>query len=261
MENFAQKILSTEVSPGSLVIFWLAQAGFVFKTPAGKIVYTDPYLTDYVQRALPEYGQGFKRLMPKIILPEEVEADAVVSTHSHQDHLDVDALPVLYRNPRLHFYGSPDCRLPYEEAGIPPDRFTIFHRDETLQLDGFSLTGVYADHGELAPDALGVLFDFDGIKVWQVGDTAYRPDAWQGLFAGGIDIILPPINGAYGNLNSVDAARLVRDSGARIAIPCHFWMFALHYGNPAEFLEACQAFAPQAQPVLLTQGEMFLYQK
>jgi L-ascorbate 6-phosphate lactonase len=81
------------------------------------------------------------------------------------------------------------------------------------------------------------------------------------LFAGGIDIILPPINGAYGNLNSVDAARLVRDSGAQIAIPCHFWMFALHYGNPAEFLEACQAFAPQAQPVLLTQGEMFLYQK
>lgn len=259
MESLKQKILATRVDPGSLALFWLAQAGFVFKTPSGQIVYTDPYLTEYVQRALPEYGQGFKRMMPKLIEPQEVDADYVVSTHSHQDHLDVDALPGLLQNPRIHFIGAPDCRDLYEQNGMPAGRFTILHLNETLELGDFRLTGVFADHGELAPDALGVVFDFGGIKVWQVGDSAYRPDRWQDLFAEGVDILLPPINGAFGNLNGVEAARLANEAHARIVIPCHFWMFPFHYGSPMEFLDACKEYAPSSQPLLLTPGELFVY--
>lgn len=260
MESLSKRIQETRVEPGSVAIFWLAQAGFVFKTPAGKIIYTDPYLTDYVQRSLPEYGLGFKRIMPKLIEAGEVDCDYVVSTHSHQDHLDVDALPVLKKNSRIHFYGSPDCRKYYEESGIPQDRFTILKKDQSINLGDFTLTGIYADHGELAPDAMGVLFNFDGIKVWQVGDTAYRPDMWQDLFNENIDVILPPINGAFGNLNGVEAARLAHDAHAKIAIPCHFWMFAAHYGSPAEFLEACKEY-PEVCPMLMTQGELFVYKK
>ena len=259
MESLKHKILATQVDPGSLAIFWLAQAGFVFKTPSGQIIYTDPYLTDYVQRALPEYGQGFKRMMPKLIESQEVDADYVVSTHSHQDHLDVDALPGLLQNPRIHFIGAPDCQELYLQNGVPPDRFTILHQGETLDLGGTLLSGVYADHGELAPDALGVVFDFSGIRVWQVGDTAYRPDLWQDLFNQGIDILLPPINGAFGNLNGVEAARLASDARARVVIPCHFWMFPFHYGSPMEFLEACQEYASASQALLLTPGELFIY--
>ena len=102
MVNLAERIRETLVKPGNVAIFWLAQAGFVFKNTSGKIIYIDPYLTDYVERALPEYGMGFKRIMPKLIAPEDVEADYVISTHSHQDHLDVDALPgicLLYTSP------------------------------------------------------------------------------------------------------------------------------------------------------------------
>jgi L-ascorbate 6-phosphate lactonase len=261
MEKPTTAIRETQVAPGSLAIFWLGQAGFAFKSAGGKIVYTDPYLTDYVQRALPEYGLGFKRVMPKLVEPDEVEADYVVSTHSHQDHLDVDALPGLLKNPRVHFIGSPDCRKVYLEAGAPEGRFTILHKGETLKLGDFSLIGVYADHGELAPDALGVLLNFGGIKVWQVGDTAFRPDQWQDIFAEGVDIVLPPINGAFGNLNGTEAAKLAHAAHARVVIPCHFWMFAQHLGNPGEFLDACKEFAPEVRPLLLTQGERFLYQR
>ncbi len=261
MKNLAKEIQETQVKPGSLAIFWLAQAGFVFKTSTGRIVYGDPYLTDYVQRALPEYGQAFKRVMPKLIELDQVEADYVVSTHSHQDHLDVDALPGLLKNPRIHFIGSPDCRPFYVQAGVPEQRFTIVHKDETLNLGGFSLRGVYADHGESAPDALGILYNFGGIKVWQVGDTAFRPDAWQDIFAQHVDVILPPINGAFGNLNGVEAAKLAQAAQAKVAIPCHFWMFAQHHGDPLEFLEACKEFAPAVQPLLMTAGELFVYQK
>jgi L-ascorbate 6-phosphate lactonase len=103
------------------------------------------------------------------------------------------------------------------------------------------------------------LFNFNGIKVWQVGDTAYRPDLWQDLFKEGIDIVLPPINGAFGNLNGVEAARLAHDAHAKVVIPCHFWMFAQHFGSPIEFLDACKQTTPDTRVMLMTQGEGFLY--
>src|SRR5690606_9654283 len=151
-------------------------------------------------------------LMGTPIEAEEVETDFYVSTHSHGDHLDLDAMAVIARDPRVRFIGAPDCRESYEQLGLSESRYTILDKGLTLDLDGFRLTGVYADHGELAPDALGVMLTAGGIRVWQVGDTAYRPERWQDIFAMGIDVIIPPINGAFGNLNAVDAAKLVRDS-------------------------------------------------
>ncbi|OGO34314.1 MAG: hypothetical protein A2W35_19345 [Chloroflexi bacterium RBG_16_57_11] len=261
MINLAQTIRETKVTPSSLAIFWLAQAGFVFKTANDKVIYVDPYLTDYVQHVLPEYGLGFKRMMASLLEPEEVEADYVISTHSHADHFDGEAMPRIAQNPRVHFIGAPDCLELYRNAGVPEDRFTILHLGETMNLGSCQLTGVYADHGDLAPEALGLWMDFDGITVWQVGDSAYRPDMWEDLFARKVDVLLPPINGAFGNINDVDAARLAADANARVTIPCHFWMFPLHYGNPAGFLEACKQYAPQTTPLLMTQGECFIYHK
>lgn len=261
MINLAQTIRETQVVKDSLAIFWLAQAGFVFKTFDGKVIFVDPYLTDYVQHVLPEYGLGFKRMMASLVTPEEVEADYVISTHSHADHFDGDAMPRIAQNPRVHFIGAPDCRELYQTAGIPEDRFTILHLGETLELDGCKLTGVFADHGDLAPDALGLWMDFGSITVWQVGDSAYRPDKWQALFEKRVDVLLPPINGAYGNINEVDGARLAGDAHAVVTIPCHFWMFPLHFGNPAGFLEACKQYAPDTNALLMTQGECFIYQK
>ena len=261
MESLAERIKQTVVDDDCLGVFWLAQAGFVYKTPGGEVVYIDPYLTDYVERILPEYGYGFKRIMSSPIEPEEVEADLLVSTHSHPDHLDMDALPVLARNPRLRFLGAPDCRSSYQDTGITEDRYAVVGSGEMVDYGGFQVTGVAADHGELAPDALGVVLTVGDIKVWQVGDTAYRPDLWQDVFEMGIDVIVPPINGAFGNLDGVDAAKLARDAGVKVAIPSHFWMFPLHNGDPMQFVDACKEHAPHVKPVLLSQGELFVYRK
>jgi L-ascorbate 6-phosphate lactonase len=261
MLNLAKNIREARVAPGSLALFWLGQAGFVFKTSHGKVIYTDPYLTDSVERISPEYGLAFKRLMPKLIAANEVDADYIISSHAHMDHLDADALPELLANPRSHFLGSPDCRESYLKAGVPEDRFAIFHEGELVTLDGFNLTGVYADHGDQAPEALGLLLDIEGIKIWQVGDSAYRPEKWQELFNVDIDILLPPINGAFGNLTEVEAARLAHEAHPRLVIPCHYWMFAQHFGNPLEYLDACKKYAPEVRPFLLTQGEGIEYSK
>ncbi|MBC8447750.1 MAG: MBL fold metallo-hydrolase [Chloroflexi bacterium] len=255
------QIRDLHVEPGSLAILWLGQAGFVYKTPGGKIVYVDAYLSDCVHRMLGDVLYGFKRIMPAPIAPEEVDADVVFCTHSHPDHFDYDAIPVFARNPRTHFVAAPDCRAEFEKLSVPGDRYTIIHEGETLSYDDVSLTGVYADHGDLAPEALGVVVQCSDIKVWQVADTAYRPDKWQDIFAAGIDVVVPPINGAYGNLDGIEAAKLARDAHARVAIPCHFWMFAEHGGNPAQFLDACKELAPEVRPHLMSQGELLVYRK
>ena len=254
----ASRIAALDVPARHLGIFWLAQAGFVFKTPAGTVVYVDAYLTDCVHRLLGDQFYGFKRIIPSPISPEDVSADLVVCTHSHADHFDYDAMPILARNPKIAFVAAPDCRQEFAKLGISEDRFTILHRGERLSFGDVTLTGIFADHGELAPDALGVLLEVAGLRIWHTGDTAYRPDAWQDLFQTDIDVLIPPINGAFGNLDGVEAAKLAHDSSAAITIPSHFWMFAEHGGDPAQFLEACKLHAPATRPWLMTQGELLM---
>jgi L-ascorbate 6-phosphate lactonase len=261
MQRLAQCIAQTRVAPGELAVFWIGQAGFVYKTANDKVIYVDPYLTDSVARQLGHLMYGFKRLTPTLIEPEEVEADLVVVTHEHQDHFDADLMPVLASKPQLQFAGSPGCEQLFQAAGITADRYSVFRAGQRLDYDGFCIAGVYADHGELAPDALGVLLQFGDIRVWQVGDTAYRPDKWQDVCRLGVDILIPPINGAFGNLDGVEAARLAADAKAKVVIPCHFWMFAEHNGNPALFLDACKEHAPESQAHLMAQGELLSYRK
>jgi L-ascorbate 6-phosphate lactonase len=259
--RLAQKIHDVQVEKGSLAIFWIAQAGFVFKTDSGKVIYIDPYLSNCVNRMLSAEYYGFKRIMQTPIEPEEVDADWVVCTHFHPDHFDYDAIPVFARNLRIRFVGAPDCRTEFEKLGVDQNRVSILQKGQTLNFGDFKLTGVAADHGELAPDALGVLLQVGDIKVWQVADTAYRPDLWQDIFQMGIDVIIPPINGAFGNLDGIEAARLAGDARAKVAIPCHFWMFAEHGGSPAQFLDACKTYAPDVKPLLMSQAELFFYHK
>lgn len=258
--NLANAIKTTQVDPGSLAIFYLAQAGFVYKSPGGAVVCVDAYLTDCVHRLLGDVMYGFKRIIPAPFGPEKLDADLVVCTHSHADHFDYDAIPVFARNPRIRFVAAPDCAAEFEKLGVPADRVTIIREGETATWGDISITGVFADHGDLAPDALGVLIRTDEIAIWHVADTAYRPDKWGHLF-GNVDVIIPPINGAFGNLDAVEAARLAGDARAKLAIPCHFWMFAEHGGNPAQFLEACKEHAPETVAHLMAPGETLIYRK
>ncbi len=256
--QLAKKIRETSVNPGNLAIFWLGQAGFVYKTCGGTVMYVDPYLTDSVHRQLSHELYGFKRIMMAPVAPDEVDADYIVCTHSHADHLDIDLVAALADHRRVTFVGAPDCEASLREHGIPTERRITMKLRQPLMCGDIRVLPVDADHGDLAPDALGLVLEVEGIRVWQVGDSAYRPEMWQGIFALGVDVLIPPINGAFGNLNPIEAARLAGDCRARIVVPCHFWMFAEHRGDPAAFLQACQIYAPETQACLMSQGEMLM---
>jgi L-ascorbate 6-phosphate lactonase len=249
-------LLDQSVPGGSLGVWWLGQAGFVFKTPAGKIVYLDPYLSDAVERLY-----GFKRLSLAPITADEVRADLIVLTHEHADHLDPDALPIIARNnPACRFVGPSGCEQGLADAGVVPAIRLTLEPHEQYDLDGISIRTAPADHGDLSATALCLVLDFGGIRVLCTGDTAFRPLLLKPLYDIRPDVLLPCINGVFGNMNHVDAAMLVQQAKPRLAIPCHFGMFAEHgAGDPGGFMYACRHFCSDVKTTVLKPGERFLY--
>ncbi len=251
-KRLADEIGDCRVPAGSVRLWWLGQAGFAFKTHAGKIVYVDPYLSDAVERL-----HGFKRLSLSPIAAEEVRADLVVLSHEHDDHLDPDALPVIAaNNPACRFAAPSGCAAGLRNAGIAPRRRNLLRPYRVHDCGAVTVHTAPADHGDFAPSALALVLDFDGIRVLYTGDTSWRSGLFRPLIDLGIDVLLPCINGSFGNMNHLDAARLVQQAAPRIAIPCHFWTFAEQGpGDPGGFIQACRQFAPKTDALLLRPGE------
>ncbi len=252
--DVARSIQRLSVQPRSVAIFWLGQAGFVLKTPDRKIVYVDPYLTDSVERLV-----GFRRIMASVVSPADVRADAVLLSHHHEDHLDVDAIPVIARRTRARFVAPGETAKRLRGMEVDASRITEVGVGTRAVLGSVTVIAVYADHGDLAPDAVGYVLDFGFLRVYFTGDTAYRPQEMAPVMSLRPEVIIPVINGAYGNMGSADAAALTRDVGAAVVIPCHFWTFIQHGGDPAGFVSECARVSPAARVVLLTQGGCWIH--
>ncbi len=256
--RLAEEIAACRVPARSLRLWWLGQAGFAFKTNAGRVVYVDPYLSDAVERL-----HGFKRLSLAPITPEEARADLVVISHEHTDHLDPDTLPHMRRNnPACRFAAPAGCRDGLKQAGIGARNWTKLASGQKHDLGGVVVHAVPADHGDFSKTATSLLLDFDGVHVLYTGDTSWRPELLKPLIARGVDLLLPCINGVFGNMNHIDAAMLTRQASPRVAIPCHFWTFAVQGGgDPGGFLHACASLAPKTKTMLLRPGEGFTLER
>ena len=236
----------------SVELSWLGQAGFVFRTPTGKRVVLDPYLSDACERL-----HGFRRLSLPAMSAEKVQADWVVITHEHTDHLDPDAIPVIARgNPGCRFAAPVGCSEGLAQAGVSPERRVQLEPNQRHDLGDLVVHGVPADHGDLSPTALALLLDFGGVRVMATGDSSWRPELFKPLYDLKPDVILPPINGVFGNMNHIDAAMMVAEVNPRLAIPCHFWTMAEQgVGDPDGFVNACKRHCPQVEARLLKPGE------
>lgn len=252
MEQFAQKVLTTIVPTEGVGVFFLGQAGFVFKTSAGQLVAVDPYLSDCCERYF-----GFKRLMPHILDARELTFDQLVISHGHYDHFDPDSVPMLMANGKTELVGAKDILPECERLGLTAN-ITVLGCDETVTRGDVTVTGKACDHGELAPDALGLLLTIAGKTIYMMGDTAYRPDLLNDPALQGVDLLILPINGAFGNLNEEQAARVIAALQPKLAVPCHYWNFAEHGGDPGKFQQAMKDIAPDVPYRLMRQGEGML---
>ena len=92
-----------------------------------------------------------------------------------------------------------------------------------------------------------------------VGDTCLRLDRVdEYLSKGPLDVLIGPINGAYGNLNENDFASLSNKLSPALTVPCHYGMFASHGGNPGVFYQTMTEKYPHLPFSLMCTGEGIL---
>ena len=252
MKDLAIKILAAPL--GRTHIFFAGQAGFIIKTAEGKLIAIDLYLSECVERL--EGHMGYKRMTPQVLDPADLEFDAVICTHPHWDHFDVDSVPQMMANRRTRLYCSVDCEKLVKQTGMGyfSENITYVKPGDIVDEDGFCLQFVNCDHGEGAPDAVGVVLHADGKRIYEAGDTCLRLDR-TGEIKTPLDVLIAPINGAYGNMDSDACAELAGALKPAVTIPCHYGMFASHGGDPGRFLELMKDKGLKA--FLMTPGEKF----
>jgi L-ascorbate metabolism protein UlaG (beta-lactamase superfamily) len=249
--------------------WWLGGTGFVFKTSAGTQLYIDPYFSDCVSQIF-----GISRAFPPPVPVAEASPDLVIATHWHEDHLDPEGLPILARRSSTHFLCPPSARSRLLGWLVPNERITAISEGQVHQFRDITITAVPARHlagipGWEVPDAIGLLIETEGLRIYHTGDTEYdlrlRALAYDRDHP--IDVMLTVINGAGGNMNAHEAALLAWHIQPKIAIPMHHILWKDFTGgeqatlDPNHFAETYQRLGGKGQVKSLEVGEGIEFSK
>ena len=259
MKNAAglwQEIKAAEVRPGTLSLWWLYQTGLVLKTPGGTTVVVDPYLSDAVLRTY-----QLPRNVPTPLDPGEVEADVLLATHSHADHLDPDSITPFMSHEGTQFVGPPMAVEMVLEAGVKAERATGVARGDVLKFGDLTVRAVHARHlfgPEPTPDAVGFVFESGDVSIYHSGDTEYDSEITSDTR--GVTASFISINGTTGNMNAHEAAMLAWLQGSRLAVPFHYGLWRdQDYGegatlDPQLFVGTYHRLNPEGRTLVLEPG-------
>lgn len=263
MSSLANIVAETQVRPGSVMAWWLSGTGFVFKTPAGTQIYVDPYFSNCVSQIF-----GVERAGPPPIPVEDAQPDLVIATHWHEDHLDPEGLPILARRTTAEFLCPPSCRSRLLGWMVPATRVTVIVEGQTHTFRDVTITAVAARHlagipGWEVPDAIGLLIEAEGVRIYHTGDTEYdlRLRALAYDRARPIDAMMTIINGVGGNMNAHEAALLAWHIKPKVVIPMHHILWKDFSGgeqgtlDPALFADTYRKLGGSGQVRALNVGE------
>jgi L-ascorbate 6-phosphate lactonase len=263
MTKLFDEIQALVLKEGQTALAWLGQSGYIIKAYPDKYIIVDPYLSNFCEDQL---GPIFKRLMPHGLELEEVcslPLMAYLMTHHHEDHYDpytIRALETSGVNKAVPYYTTPTTIQALTESGIQAERCSALAQGTEYKLAPFTFIGTFADHADLAPDAVGILIEVHGKVIYHMGDTCFNSEQFSLIAASHkVDLLIPPINGRYGNLNTEEAVQSVRIINPAITTPAHFWMLPANSGgDPMQFAEGVKQAAPDCKVLLLQQGEIFI---
>jgi L-ascorbate metabolism protein UlaG (beta-lactamase superfamily) len=189
-----------KTSQGDLVISFLGHASLMM-VHGGKTIHIDPVSSEA------DYGK----------LPE---ADLILMTHDHYDHLDLKAVSVI-QNAATKIVGTPDVAK--QIPGV-----LILKNGETKTVDGLKIEAVPAYNMKHMREpgqpyhpkgaGNGYILHFGDTRVYIAGDTENTPEMKQ---LTGIDIAFLPMNLPYTMTPEMvaDAAKAVKP---KILYPYHY---------------------------------------
>jgi L-ascorbate metabolism protein UlaG (beta-lactamase superfamily) len=254
-------------------LFWLGQAGFRLRDPAGggPNVFCDPFLTVRDDRS-------WQSPIDPTTLAEQ--ADVVLVSHEHIDHFDRPSLQAANEAPNAHF--TLVLPLPLVDdavaLGISPSRLVGAQPDQAINAGGVTVHPVPARHGINVADAytfgdelsnghtryLGYIVELGGSRVYHSGDCSPYAGQAERLLKLHPDVALLPINGRdffretehniVGNMDFREAARLASDMGARVLVPMHWELFAGNRGFPGDLVTYVATTFPNLTVLIMGRG-------
>ena len=244
---------------GKTEILWLGQAGFRIKSPGGKIIVIDPWIT----------GGPKTPTMYKNDLAALGPVDLLLVTHAHVDHIG-DA-PDLAKIHKTQLYGPADMITPLITLGVMPAELTHrFNKSGRITpLPGIKVTAVKAEHSSLlvwknpatnkleshhAGEAMGYIIQLEnGFKIWHMGDTGIFGDMKFISEYYKPDLVMVPIGGNF-TMAPDDAAHALREMiNPKMVIPMHYNSNPLAKGTLAEFEADMKGSKIQVIP--MTEGQ------
>lgn len=248
-----ESIRKVKIDEDRFHLWWLGQSGFLVHWQ-GQYLLFDPYLSNSLTRKYADTDKPHVRMTELVIDPSRLDfINVVTSSHNHTDHLDADTLrPLMRANPEMKLV------VPEANRGFIAKRLECdwdypigLNENETVSVGHFTFHGVPAAHNLPEKDFLGrciymgYVVEFGPWKVYHSGDTLWYEGMENILGQFNIDLAILPINGnkperkVAGNLDAAEAARLGKQIGARMVIPCHYDMFTFNTADPADFASAC----------------------
>ena len=205
---------------------YFSHSAFQITTDNGKRVLIDPFLTGNPTSP---------------VKTEEVNADFIVLTHAHGDHIG-DAFSIADRCNSLI---------------ICVNELADYCKSKGYNAHNMHIGGGYnfefgrvkftiAHHGSMTPDntyagePAGVVISADGKNVYHTGDTGLFYDMKLIGEMTPIDYMLLPIGDNF-TMGITDAVKAVELTNPKVAIPMHYNTFPVIEADPDEFKQKAEA--------------------
>jgi len=197
-------------------VTWLGQAGFRLDIGDSSLV-VDPWVSPHENRLIPA---------PPLDLAAEGVA-ALLVTHEHFDHLDLDFLPTFVERSPTATVILPEALVELVEGVVPKSQIIAVNPYDVVEVTGVEIDVVPAIHGVTMDDAYGdgsslggrprfVGYAFRGLpSVYVAGDTIVTDEVASSLSRLEIEVAMLPINGrdpereAQGIVGNMDAGEAV----------------------------------------------------
>lgn len=243
-KNLIKEINATRVAPGRCAAWWLGQHGFAVKL-GRTVCYIDAFLEPHPERTVP----------PLLDPAEVTNADLVLGSHDHSDHIDRWAWPGIAKaSPKARFVVPALLREKVaRELGIPLERFLGVDLGLSAKAGGVRISGVPAAHELLERDRrtglhpnLGFVVQGNGVTLYHAGDTCMYEGMQAILRKWKFDVVFLPINGrdaarlrsgCIGNMTYQEAADLAGALRPGLTVPTHFEMFTANSADPRLFAD------------------------
>ena len=254
---------SASKGPDALHLWWLGQSGYMVEYNDTRVL-IDPYLSDSLTKKYEATEKPHVRISRRVVDPAWLARISVItSSHGHTDHLDAETLAAIRAtDEELRTQWYPMLVAPRAIEPLAKERWggevdVLLNDGESAVWGSMAVHGVLASHPEIERDEsgnskyLGYVFDFGDFRVYHAGDTiVFDGLAGKVKEKGPIDIAILPINGQLGNMDGLAAAKLAREIGAKVVIPCHYDLFEFNTADPqAVFVPECERLG-QAHRVL-----------